>query len=382
MLRDRFLEGMSHAASTVNVVTTDGAEGRTGVTVSAMCSVSADPPSLLVCVHHEGKATKAIKQNGVLCVNVLRDDQSVISDTFAGRRTVHAGDQFACAQWTARTTGAPALVDALVVFDCRLKHDFRWGSHYIFIADVEDIWVNQQGSPLIYANRAYGTAMHLHQFVGQNQPQAATDELRVGCFMTFAPFAMPRLQRTFVEDHGDTPVRIIEGDQDRLIRGLASGELDLALMYDVGLDPSLHTTLLAEIPPYVLLPAAHPLSANAAVSLHELWHEPMVLLDVNPSRDYFGSLFSEHGLQPKVMYRSASFETVRSMVANGLGYSILVTKPGNAMSYDGQALTSRPLAEEVTPGRIVIAQGEVEANPKATEFVEHCRHYFSGLFAL
>lgn len=380
MLRDRFLHGMSHAASTVNVVTTDGVQGRTGVTVSAMCSVSADPPSLLVCVHHEGRATKAIKENGVLCVNVLRDDQSIVSDTFAGRIQPSDGDQFACAKWTTRTTGAPALVDALVVFDCRLKHDFRWGSHYIFIADVEDIWVNQSGSPLIYANRAYGTAMHLHQFVGQAQPSNAGDELRVGCFMTFAPFAMPRLQRTFVESHGATRVRVYEGDQDRMIRGLASGEFDLALMYDVGLDPTLHTTLLAEIPPYVLLPAAHPLTNNPTVSLHDLSVEPMVLLDVNPSRDYFVSLFAEHGLQPNVLYRSASFETVRSMVANGLGYSILVTKPGNAMSYDGQALASRPLSEDVTPGRIVIAQGEAEANPCATNFVEHCRHYFSGLF--
>jgi len=381
MLRDRFLQGMSHAASTVNVVTTDGEQGRTGVTVSAMCSVSADPPSLLVCVHHEGRATKAIKENGVLCVNVLRDDQCVVSDTFAGRRTPSDGDQFACAKWTARTTGAPALVDALVVFDCRLKHDFRWGSHYIFIADVEDIWVNQSGSPLIYANRAYGTPMHLHGFVGQTQPGTASDELRVGCFMTFAPFAMPRLQRTFFESHGDMPVRIYEGDQDRLIRGLASGELDLAVMYDVGLDPSLHTTLLAEIPPYVLLPAAHPLAKAPTVSLHDLWREPMVLLDVNPSRDYFRSLFAGQGLKPTVAYRSASFETVRSMVANGLGYSILVTKPGNAMSYDGQALASKPLTEDVTPGRIVVAQGEAEAKPQATNFAEHCRHYFSGLFA-
>ena len=61
MIRDNFLQGMAHAASTVSVITTDGAHGREGVTVSAMCSVSADPPSLLVCVHHLSKACEALQ---------------------------------------------------------------------------------------------------------------------------------------------------------------------------------------------------------------------------------------------------------------------------------------------------------------------------------
>ncbi len=93
-IRDRFLDGMSHAACTVNIVTTDGPAGRAGVTVSAMASVSADSdwPTLLVCVHHLSPAAAKIVENGVLCVNVLRDDQSYISDTFAGRFRDEIGD--------------------------------------------------------------------------------------------------------------------------------------------------------------------------------------------------------------------------------------------------------------------------------------------------
>ena len=54
-LREKFIGGMSHAAATVNVVTTDGLAGRGGVTVSAMSSVSADTPrpTLLVCINHQ-----------------------------------------------------------------------------------------------------------------------------------------------------------------------------------------------------------------------------------------------------------------------------------------------------------------------------------------
>ena len=117
MLRDRYLEAMSEAAATVSVVTTDGPAGRAGVTVSAMCSVSADPPTILVCVHHLSPACEAIRENGAFCVNVLGDEQSIISDTFAGRAPAPGGDKFDCAAWRTLATGAPALDDPLVALD-------------------------------------------------------------------------------------------------------------------------------------------------------------------------------------------------------------------------------------------------------------------------
>src|SRR5258707_8359073 len=108
-LRQQFLLGMSHAACTVNVVTTDGVAGRHGVTVSAMVSVSADTPqpTLLVCIHHLSPVIAAVLKNGVFCVNVLRDDQSHISDNFAGRSSARGAAKFDCATWTTQLTGAP-----------------------------------------------------------------------------------------------------------------------------------------------------------------------------------------------------------------------------------------------------------------------------------
>ena len=79
--------------------------GRAGVTVSAMASVSAEGPTLLVCVHHKSPAAAAILENGVFCVNVLRDDQSHVADTFAGRLPPGEGGKFACAEWIGGVTG-------------------------------------------------------------------------------------------------------------------------------------------------------------------------------------------------------------------------------------------------------------------------------------
>lgn len=155
-LRAQFLRGMAQTACTVNVITTDGPAGRFGVTVSAMASVSADGPSpvLLVCVHHLSPAAAAIAANGVFCVNVLRVDQSSVSDHFAGRAKTE--DKFACAEWTEGAAGAPRLVDPLAAFECRVMLNQRIGTHHVFYGAVEGTHFGAEGAPLIYAARAYG----------------------------------------------------------------------------------------------------------------------------------------------------------------------------------------------------------------------------------
>jgi flavin reductase (DIM6/NTAB) family NADH-FMN oxidoreductase RutF len=94
-------------------------------------------------------------------VNVLRDDQSHISDVFAGRIRTTNGDRFSCADWAPLGTGAPRVIDPLVAFDCRLTHSELFGTHYVMFGAVEDIFDADCGLPLIYASRAYGTPVRL-----------------------------------------------------------------------------------------------------------------------------------------------------------------------------------------------------------------------------
>jgi flavin reductase (DIM6/NTAB) family NADH-FMN oxidoreductase RutF len=164
-LRERFVTAMGAAACTVNVVTTNGAAGRAGVTVSAMTSVSADGqyPTLLVCVHHLSPAAKAIIENDVFCVNVLRADQSHISDSFAGRDQTFAADKFTCTPWSATLSGSPRVEQALAAFDCRVVSSERVGTHYVFIGAVGAVYGSREGQPLIYSNRAYGIPQPLTQ---------------------------------------------------------------------------------------------------------------------------------------------------------------------------------------------------------------------------
>jgi flavin reductase (DIM6/NTAB) family NADH-FMN oxidoreductase RutF len=377
-LRQQFLIGMSHAACTVNVVTTDGIAGRHGVTVSAMVSVSADTPqpTLLVCIHHLSPVADAVLKNGVFCVNVLRDDQAHISDHFAGRSPVRGAARFDCAQWTTQVTGAPRVIDSLVAFDCRVTASERVGSHFVVFGSVQDIFVSGGGAPLIYANRAYGVPRRFHQ---RQSVRGGADAgaLAVGCYQVFAPYIAPALVARMTKLHPGIDLTLVEADQEHLIASLRRNDTELALLYDFDLGAELHVERLAELTPYVLLADGHPLADAPGIALKDLQNEPLVLLDLEPSREYFLSMFRDCGLEPHVGQRSRSLEMVRGLVGHGLGYSLLATKPANNMTYDGRALVARPLTDNVKNSCLVLASLRGHSmSPMALEFAEHCRSLF------
>ncbi len=153
--RKKFLEGMSRAAASVSVVTTAGAAGPEGMTVSSMTSVSADPPTMLVCLRADTPAGNVVRENGVFCINLLRDDQAVLSNVFAGLEPTPEGGRFAVGEWVMAEGAAPRLVDALASFQCRLIDCHRSGSHFVVIGEVTETQV-ADGTPLIYGSRSYG----------------------------------------------------------------------------------------------------------------------------------------------------------------------------------------------------------------------------------
>jgi flavin reductase (DIM6/NTAB) family NADH-FMN oxidoreductase RutF/DNA-binding transcriptional LysR family regulator len=376
-IRSGFLAGMSFAAATVNIVTTDGPGGRFGVTVSAMASVSADTPrpTLLVCVHHLSPATKAILDNGVFCVNVLRDDQSYISDCFAGRYKTADGDKFSCTEWTTQVTGAPRVVDPLVAFDCRVVSSQQVGTHFVLFGEVEAIFTAGAGSPLIYANRAYGTPSRIEPAA----PVAAelSDTLKLGIFHTFGPYVVPAILERLAASGLHPQLKLVEGDQRRVMESLKSGEVDAALIYDMDVPQGVDVERLSALHPYVLLPAGHALAELRTVSLRELASEPLVLLDAPPSGDYFKRMFADAGLEPQIRFRSSSFEMVRGLVGRGLGCALLATKPASAMSYDGRALVTKPLTEEPEPSHMAIAtRSGASLTAGVQAFLAECRALF------
>lgn len=153
--RAAFIEAMSRAAAGVTVVTTSGPAGKFGQTVSAMCSVTADPPTLLVCIKSTSVIVNAIREHRAFGVNLLRADQRRVADSFAGRSGWGAPYDFEAARWESLVTGAPLLVGAVGRFDCRLSTVLEVGTHSVLFGEVQ-VADAAPGTPLLYARRSYG----------------------------------------------------------------------------------------------------------------------------------------------------------------------------------------------------------------------------------
>lgn len=150
----RFRDAMRCTASGVAVLTTDGPAGRAGVTVSTLCSLSLEPPSVIACIHQASGTLPAILANGAFAANVLAEDQQHVAEVFAGRVANVRDDRFAAGSWGSLATGSPVLEGALATFDCRVAKTFDFGSHRILIGEVVDVAL-QQATPLIYSDRAF-----------------------------------------------------------------------------------------------------------------------------------------------------------------------------------------------------------------------------------
>ncbi|GAB5435744.1 LysR substrate-binding domain-containing protein [Falsiruegeria mediterranea] len=379
-LRNMFLGGMSQAACTVNIISTDGKSGRAGVTVSAMSSVSADTPrpTLLVCVHHMSPAAQVIIDNSCFVVNVLRDDQSYISDTFAGRFKDQINDKFDCTDWVETTTGALRVADPLVAFDCKVISSERVGTHHVFFGEVQEIYNSGRGSPLIYANRAYGAASRIEGATSIDTGKSqANHSLSVGCFHSFGPYLVPEMMRLLSEGEDPIQIKPVEGDQRRIQGSLLSGECEVALLYDHDLPDGISVDVLATLELYVLLPENDPLATLAKVGPKDLADRPMIHLEGPPTDSFLTDFQAVMGHEPNIAFRPGSLEMVRSMVGHGLGYTVLATKPASSMTYDGKALITRPYDSGQGPIRIVVGVRKgVPLTPAAERFLLFCRDFF------
>jgi flavin reductase (DIM6/NTAB) family NADH-FMN oxidoreductase RutF len=143
----QFKIGMLTLAGAVNIITSMHSGHRYGMTATAVCSATAEPPTVLVCINKLATTHGAVSKSKVFCVNVLRSENWELSTTFSGGQTGDA--RFKNGNWTRLSTGAPVLIDALVSFDCRVVKTLSHGTHTIFLGQVEQILVGQKGKPLL-----------------------------------------------------------------------------------------------------------------------------------------------------------------------------------------------------------------------------------------
>ena len=153
--RDQFREAMSRLGAAVNIITSAGKGGRHGMTASAVCSVTDTPPTVLVCINRSSSMNDVVKDNRVLCVNVLGGGHDALSNRFANK-TLSSEERFVdTQQWRQLETGSPVLKTAPVALDCNVVDQQEVGTHTVFYCTVQALQFGAQRESLIYFNRAY-----------------------------------------------------------------------------------------------------------------------------------------------------------------------------------------------------------------------------------
>jgi len=151
LIRQDYRDAMARLAAAVNIITTDGPSGRAGFTATAVCSVTDEPPTLLVCLNRSASAHPIVTANGQLCVNTLAGAQRDLSNLFGGKTPM--AERFAAAQWSTGVTGSPLLDGATVSFDCRISHSASVGTHDILYCEVLAVYRRDSSDALVYFGR-------------------------------------------------------------------------------------------------------------------------------------------------------------------------------------------------------------------------------------
>jgi len=141
----------------VAVITSGAAGARTGLTATAVCSLSDSPPMLLACVNGSASAHPVIRETGRFTVNILADRHLDVAGHFAGRHGTEGEARFVDADWTVSAEGGSVLASAVANFDCVLEAEHHYGSHSIFIGRVQAAQARPGLSPMIYLNGRFGT---------------------------------------------------------------------------------------------------------------------------------------------------------------------------------------------------------------------------------
>ena len=152
---EAFRAAMRRLSGSVSVVTTGRGAERTGFTATSVCSLSVEPPRLLVCLDRHSSSWPALHHFGAFCVNVLTEDQQPIADRFAGRDGMTGGGRYDHAQWHEMASGAAVLTGALAAVDCELEEAIERHSHAILIGRVRAVALQGEARPLLYWHGGY-----------------------------------------------------------------------------------------------------------------------------------------------------------------------------------------------------------------------------------
>lgn len=204
-------------------------------------------------------------------------------------------------------------------------------------------------------------------------------ELVVGVFTPLSSFRASVILSAFQNAHPAVKLSLLEGDQESIRQALVRRRCDVALMYDIGLDPGFTTSTVERLPPHIVVHTQHQFAKRLdGVHLRDIAGEPLILLDLPHTRDYYLSLFQQLNLHPSIRFQISSYETVRSFVSSGHGYSVLNQVLPHSVTNTGMDIVRIPLCDDLPEISVVVVHVRgMRPSRKAVAFEEICRRVYA-----
>lgn len=158
---DLFKQGMRQLAGGVCVLATNSDGQWHGLTMTAVCSLTMDPPSLIACVNRDASAYRFISATQRVSINVLSDDHMAIAALFSSAE-IRGPSRFDPRHWTPLASGVPALNEALAVLDCEVIQDTAIGQHSVLFCEIKTARLQPDRNPLVHFNREFCSLLPVH----------------------------------------------------------------------------------------------------------------------------------------------------------------------------------------------------------------------------
>jgi len=146
--------GLRGLAKAVTVISCRHGSTRYAMTATAVNELSLDPPSMIICVNKSASLYAVLADGAHFCINVLRASQAEISALCSGEARGEA--RFSIGSWGNSALGPPYLQEAQSSFVCRNVSRTEFGTHGIFVGQVEQVYLRDRNDPLVYMDGRYG----------------------------------------------------------------------------------------------------------------------------------------------------------------------------------------------------------------------------------
>jgi DNA-binding transcriptional LysR family regulator len=206
-------------------------------------------------------------------------------------------------------------------------------------------------------------------------------ELTLACTHTVAGYFLPPLLSRFRRLFPGITVTLVELDHPAIEQGIAKGEIELALCLASPLQRTdrIEIDVLARSKRRLWLPANHRLAERKSVGLAEIRSEPYILLTVDDAEKTAMRFWHRFEMEPNIIFRTTSMESIRNLVATGFGVTILSDMVYRPWSLEGARLLAVALSDPIPSMEIALVwRLGAELGPAATAFANVCRQTYPG----